>query len=250
MAYFGAGTKTFDDLWLGEALKLLTSERWRAVLAAQSKRTTRYAAAANRILNSHHHDKIDSLTRARSTAFAASHVELYMRPHNGAMPRVDEVGRGDVKTPPLWHTAAKMPGGTLVHRRQLPRPRSADGLFDGARKGSPVRRAGSDRDSDDQAGVRLGDPHLRPPRYPYEIDAALAAAGRQLFYSKETRLLALPRRLRRPGQRPVAGRAHGCRHRSRRVGRRVRRASSTRSTPARSPRRARSRRATDTPRRR
>ena len=34
-----------------------------------------------------------------------------MRPHNGAMPAVDEVGRGDVKTPPLWHTAAKIPSG-------------------------------------------------------------------------------------------------------------------------------------------
>ena len=26
------------------------------------------------------------------------------------MPAVADVGRGDVKTPPLWHTAAKMPG--------------------------------------------------------------------------------------------------------------------------------------------
>ena len=31
VAYLGAGTKTFDDLWLGEALKTLTSERWRSV---------------------------------------------------------------------------------------------------------------------------------------------------------------------------------------------------------------------------
>ena len=30
VAYFGAGTKTFDELWLGEALKRLTSEPWRA----------------------------------------------------------------------------------------------------------------------------------------------------------------------------------------------------------------------------
>ena len=34
-----------------------------------------------------------------------------MRPHNGRMPPVEDVGRGDVKTPPLWHTAAKMPVG-------------------------------------------------------------------------------------------------------------------------------------------
>jgi hypothetical protein len=38
------------------------------------------------ILSSHHHDKIDSLTRARSTALAASYVEMYMRSHNGIMP--------------------------------------------------------------------------------------------------------------------------------------------------------------------
>src|SRR5439155_18675980 len=101
--YLGAGTKIFDELWLGEALKRLTSGPWRSLLPRGSI-DAQLAADANRILDSHHHDKIDSLTRARSTAFAASHVELYMRPHNGAMPRVDEVGRGDVKTPPLWHT--------------------------------------------------------------------------------------------------------------------------------------------------
>ena len=42
---------------------------------------------------------------------AASHVELYMRPHGGRMPANDEVGRGDVKVPPLWHTAAKAQAG-------------------------------------------------------------------------------------------------------------------------------------------
>src|SRR5262245_22890657 len=62
VAYFGAGSKTFDELWLGNALKRLTSEPWRGRLR---DRPTDYAAAtaANRILNSHHHDKIDSLTR-------------------------------------------------------------------------------------------------------------------------------------------------------------------------------------------
>ena len=29
VAYFGAGTKTFDDKWLGDALKRLTSDQWR-----------------------------------------------------------------------------------------------------------------------------------------------------------------------------------------------------------------------------
>ena len=100
----------FDDKWLGDSLKALTSEPWRRLLPGTTGDRA-LAADANRILNSHHHDKIDSLTRGRSTAFAASHVELYMRPHDGRMPRIDEVGRGDTKTPPLWHTAAKMPVG-------------------------------------------------------------------------------------------------------------------------------------------
>ena len=32
VAYLGVGTKTFDDRWLGEALKTLTRARWRSVL--------------------------------------------------------------------------------------------------------------------------------------------------------------------------------------------------------------------------
>src|SRR4029453_7168954 len=88
VTYFGAGTKTFDELWLGEALKRLTSDPWRA-LGPLASGDRALAADANRILNSHHHDKIDSLTRARSTAFAASHIELYMRTHGTRMPAVE-----------------------------------------------------------------------------------------------------------------------------------------------------------------
>lgn len=184
IAYFGAGTKVFDDKWLGESLKTLTDETWRPVLARNS--TTRALAAnANRILNSHHHDKIDSLTRARSTAFAASHVELYMRPHGGRMPRPEEVGRGDVKTPPLWHTAAKMPA-----RRWY-----SDGSFHGR---IPLMASSMELEKDRpfDALVEHVIPsikqefdsvirHLRPPRYPYAIDERLAARGRQLFYSPQ-----------------------------------------------------------------
>jgi mono/diheme cytochrome c family protein len=183
VAYFGAGTKTFDELWLGEALKRLTSERWRRMLPGGSSDEA-IAADANRILNSHHHDQIDSLTRARSTAFAASHVELYMRAHENRMPRVDEVGRGDVKTPPLWHTAAKMPVGRWY----------TDGSFHGP---FPLMASSmeleKDRPFDALIAVVLPTiksefesvvRHLRPPRYPYEIDQALAARGRELFYSQ------------------------------------------------------------------
>jgi len=184
VAYLGAGTKTFDELWLGDALKKLTRPEWRRLLPADSGDEA-LAADAQRILNSHHHDKIDSLTRARSTAFAASHVELYMRPHNGVMPRVEDVGRGDVKTPPLWHTVAKMPVGRwytdgsfhgpiplMASSMELEKDRSFDALMQVV-----VPRIKSEFETVVQ--------HLRPPAYPYAIDRALAARGRELFESAE-----------------------------------------------------------------
>ncbi|PYR62343.1 MAG: hypothetical protein DMF91_07085, partial [Acidobacteria bacterium] len=184
VVYLGAGTKVFDEVWLGEALKQLTSERWRPLLRRESVDAA-LASDANRILNSHHHDKIDSLTRARSTAFAASHVELYMRPHHGEMPGRDEVGRGDVKTPPLWHTAAKMPAARwytdgsfhgpfplMASSMELEKDRPFDALTEVV-----VPKIKQEFDS----VIR----YLRPPRYPYEIDQALAARGRELFYSQD-----------------------------------------------------------------
>lgn len=183
ITYFGAGTKTFDDKWLGESLRSLTAPEWRGLLA-RNRAEVSLAAEAHRILSSHHHDKIDSLTRGRSTAFAASHVELYMRPHNGAMPAVDEVGRGDVKTPPLWHTAAKIPSGQWY----------SDGSFHGA---IPLMASSMELEKDRSfdALVSVVIPrirqefsdvvrHLRPPPYPYEIDRKLAERGKALFYSE------------------------------------------------------------------
>ena len=113
VAYFGAGTKTFDELWLGEALKRLTSDSWRRMLPLASGDDA-LAADANRILNSHHHDgstRSHARDRPRSPRRTSSSTCGHT---SNRMPRVDEVGRGDVKTPPLWHTAAKMPadGGT------------------------------------------------------------------------------------------------------------------------------------------
>jgi mono/diheme cytochrome c family protein len=180
VAYFGAGTKTFDDLWLGESLKRLTSETWRSRLSG-----TDYAIAAeaNRILRSHHHERIDSLTRARSTAFAASHVEFYMRSHDNRMPETSAVGRGDVKTPPLWHTAAKAPVGRwytdgsfhgpyplMASSMELEKDRPFDALVE-----SVIPRIKQEFDT----VIR----HLRPPPYPYAIDRELAARGRALFNS-------------------------------------------------------------------
>ena len=183
VTYLGAGTKVFDDYVLGEALKLLAREAGRTPAATRSPDQV-HIARALRILTSHHHDKIDSLTRARSTAFAASHVELYMRPHGGAMPAVEEVGRGDTKTPPLWHTAAKLPRGRwysdgsfhgriplMASSMELEKDRSFDSLVDVV-----IPRIKSEFDAVVQ--------HLRPPPYPYEIDRELAERGRHLFYSK------------------------------------------------------------------
>jgi len=182
VVYFGAGTKTFDDFWLGESLKLLTSDRWRGRLEGEDSDV---AANAYRILTSHHHDQIDSQTRGRSTAFAASHVELYMRSHDNRMPSVEDVGRGDVKTPPLWHTAAKIPAGRwysdgsffglyplMASSMELEKDRAFDELVD-----IVIPRIKSEFDS-----VLA---HLRPPPYPYEIDEELAERGRELFESRE-----------------------------------------------------------------
>jgi hypothetical protein len=188
VAYFGAGAKTFDEKILADSLKMITSPRGRRLLAGRSPAAAVDQAVASRaadILTRHHHDKIDSLTRGRSTAFAASHVELYMRPHAGRMPAVHEVGRGDVKIPPLWHTAAKMRTGRWY----------ADGSFHGR---YPLMASSMELEKDRsfetldalviptikeefETVVRW----LRPPRYPYRIDRALAAEGRALFYSDE-----------------------------------------------------------------
>ena len=183
VAYFGAGTKTFDELWLGKSLKRLTSQVWRGRLWGTADYDM--AADAHRILTSHHHDKIDSMTRGRSTAFSASHVELFMRSNGNQMPSVDDVGRGDVKTPPLWHTAAKMP----IERWY------SDGSFHGR---YPLMASSMELEKDRgfDALVEVVIPRikeefesvirdLRPPPYPYDIDRALAERGRVLFSSRE-----------------------------------------------------------------
>lgn len=182
VAYFGAGAKTFDDVWLGESLKKLTGPPWRTLLRTTPDFTI--IADAHRILTSHHHDKIDSLTRGRSTAFAASHVELALRV-DGKLPPVEKVGRGDVKTPPLWHTAAKRQVGRwysdgsfhgrvplMASSMELEKDRPFDGL-------TRVVIPAIESQFDDVVQ------HLRAPRYPYRIDAALAEEGRRLFESAE-----------------------------------------------------------------
>ena len=58
VAYLGAGSKVFDDKWLGEALKTLTSDRWTPLLLRDDDARD-MASQAHRILTSHHHEKID-----------------------------------------------------------------------------------------------------------------------------------------------------------------------------------------------
>ena len=108
-----------------------------------------------------------------------------MRSHDSAMPAISEVGRGDVKTPPLWHTAAKMPAGRwytdgsfhgpfplMASSMELEKDRSFDALMD-----IVIPRIKSQFET----VVR----HLRAPLYPYAIDRPLAERGRDLFYSQE-----------------------------------------------------------------
>ena len=221
VAYFGAGTKTFDDLWLGDALKALTNDRWRARLLRDS-RDDALAAEANRILHSHHHDKIDSLTRGRSTAFAASHVEVFMRNHDSRMPGIDDVGRGDVKTPPMWHTAAKMPVARWY----------SDGSFHGP---FPLMASSMELEKDRsfEALIQTVVPaikeefngvirYLRPPHYPYEIDRDLAARGRALFESRETGCSGCHGVYDGRGQCAMAGHSRRCRYGRRSARNRVR----------------------------
>jgi RoxA-like, cytochrome c-like len=183
VVYFGAGAKTFDEKRLSDTLKALTGYG-RHVLV-RDPAADRLARRAHDILTRHHHEKIDALTRGRSTAFAASHVELYMRPHHGRMPSEEEVGRGDVKVPPLWHVHAKQPVGRWY----------TDGSFHGP---YPLMASSMELEKDRsfEALETLVVPaikhefeavlqYLRPPRYPYAIDWALAEQGRVLFHSRE-----------------------------------------------------------------
>jgi hypothetical protein len=106
-----------------------------------------------------------------------------MRPHGGSMPLAEDVGRGDVKTPPLWHTAAKLPSRRwysdgsfhghvplMASSMELEKDRAFDELV-----GSVIPTIKEEFDS----VIR----HFRAPRYPYSIDQALSEKGRALFYS-------------------------------------------------------------------
>lgn len=141
------------------------------------------SSRANEILRSRRYEKTDPLTRGRSTAFAGSHVEFCIRASGGALPDPGSVGRGDTKIPPLWHFAAKAPferwyvDGSF--HGETPLMASSMELFKGRSYGEIEASVIPAIRQEFLAVVR----HIRPPRYPYEIDSALASKGRELFYS-------------------------------------------------------------------
>jgi mono/diheme cytochrome c family protein len=184
VAYFGAGSKVLDEKALADTVKLVTGSRGRLRLSRDGS-DDRMAAHTHDVMTRHHHDLIDPLSCARSTAFPASHVEMYVRAHGGARPDNEQVGRGDVKTPPLWHTAAKLPFGRwycdgsfhaplplMASSMELELDQSFDKLVTSV---LPTIK------KDFEAVVR----HLRPPPYPYAIDTALAEKGKALFHSED-----------------------------------------------------------------
>jgi hypothetical protein len=182
VVYFGAGSKVLDEKMLADTVKLVTGSAGRQLLSG-SGAAERAAENAHKVMVRHHHEQLDPVTRARSTAFPASHVEMYMRAHQGAMPATAQVGRGDVKTPPLWHTAAKQPFARWY----------CDGSFHGE---FPLMASSMELELD-QSFDKLTTSvlpiikrdfqrvleFLRPPAYPYSIDRELAETGRLLFES-------------------------------------------------------------------
>jgi hypothetical protein len=182
--YFGAGNKLFDEKVLVDSLTKLTGRTGRRILSSGS-RNHKMAVRANEILKERRHEKTDPLTRGRSTAFAGSHVEFYLRLHDGALPSVEAVGRGDTKIPPLWHFAAKAPferwylDGSF--RGEIPLMASSMELFKGRSFEELERHVISAIKQQFLTVVK----HIKPPKYPYEIDETLAEKGKTLFTSEE-----------------------------------------------------------------
>ena len=212
MAYFGAGTKILDEKALADLVKMVTSSVGRFRLS-HAGTDHQMATHAHEVMVRHHHDQIDSLTCARSTAFPASHVEMYMRAHAGAMPSNELVGRGDVKTPPLWHAAAKLPFERWY----------CDGSFHAA---LPLMASSMELELDQSfeklvtsviptitRDFEMVVRHLRPPSYPYAIDHTLAEKGKALFYSDGIRCYKCHGVYDSKGRGPMDRHTRGCRHR-------------------------------------
>lgn len=184
VVYFGAGNKAFDEKALVEALARLTSPVGRRILPGGSEEDA-MASRAHAVLRQRRFEKAYPLTRGRSTAFAGSHVEFYLREHGGVLPGAEGVGRGDTKIPPLWHFAAKAPferwyvDGSF--RGKVPLMASSMELFKGR---SYEELRGQVVPAIQRQFLNVVQ-YIRPPRYPYGVDSTLAERGRALFYSRE-----------------------------------------------------------------
>ena len=166
--------KLFDEVWLGEALKRLTADQWLARLPRNPRRLRAGRGSepdsqqsSSRQDRFAHPRQVDGIRRV---ARGAVH-EAAQRCDAG----VDEVGRGDVKTPPLWHTAAKMPVGRWY----------TDGSFHGP---FPLMASSMELEKDrpfdalvevvvpeDQGGVRFG--HPAPPAAALSVCDRSGAGG-------------------------------------------------------------------------
>ena len=247
VAYFGAGTKVFDDNWLGEALKS-ADERSLATAAARLSATRLWRP--RRTGSSQPPSRQDRLAHARALDGVCRITRRAVHARTTArMPRVDDVGRGDVKTPPLWHTAAKMPPGRwytdgsfhgrfplMASSMELEKDRSFDALVE-----TVVPAIKEEFDS----VIR----HLRPPRT-LTRSIAISPAGSRAVLIACDRLLTLPRGVRRPRECELARRHMSTSAPTPRASRSCLAGSSTRSTKARWLPRAHSAGATVTPPRR
>ena len=157
VAYLGAGTKTFDEVWLGEALKRLTGEPWRGRLGRGSKD---YDARGRRQPDSEQpsprQDRFADarpLHGIRGVARRDVHAIARQRAAGGGRRRPRR--RQDPAAVAHRRQDARQ---ALVHGRQFSRSLPADGVVDGAEKRSLVRRAGPGRRADDQGRVHIGHP--------------------------------------------------------------------------------------------
>ncbi len=155
VAYLGAGTKTFDELWLGEALKKMTSRP----VAADAR--PRFRRCGDRRRCPPYPEQPSSRQDRLAHARAIDGIRrIACRALHAAPSRRDAAGRR--RRPRRRQDAAAVAhrgedaGRPLVRGRQLPRPLPADGVVDGAGEGQAVRCARAGRRPAHQERVRVG----------------------------------------------------------------------------------------------
>src|SRR4029453_18000819 len=127
VAYFGAGTKTFDELWLGEALKRLTSEPWASRLTRGPSRlwggsprqpdSQQPPSRQDRLADTREVHRVRRVARRDVHALARQRDAFSCRCRPGRRQDAAAVAHG-----------CEDAGSALVHRRQLSRSVSVDGF--------------------------------------------------------------------------------------------------------------------------